>query len=67
MTEHDDGSFDPLDLDGDGEFGPFEMCILDEEEKRMKKDGVNNRGCCVVVFLLGSFLLTVRGLTKFLT
>jgi len=47
---------DPLDLDGDGEFGAFEASILDEETNR-KKGGDGNSGCCTIFLALGSSAL----------
>ncbi len=47
---------DPLDLDGDGEVGAFEMSILDEESSKNR----GGSGCCLVFLLLGS-AITVAG------
>ena len=46
---------DPLDLDGDGDVGAFELSILEEESKR-NRGGKNNSGCCIVIVVLGSAL-----------
>ncbi len=45
---------DPFDLDGDGKFGPFEMAILDEEEKNRKEGDGNKSGCCFIFLILGA-------------
>jgi len=46
----------PLDLDGDGEVGAFEMSILDEETEK-KKGGNGSSGCCVVFLVFGASVM----------
>ena len=49
---------DPLDLlDDDGD-GVVEISLIEEGEKLKKSSGNKNSGCCIVIFLLGSSLIT---------
>lgn len=49
---------DPLDLLNDDGNGVVEMCLFEEEEKHRKGPVIKNSGCCVLLLLLGTSLLT---------
>jgi len=49
----------PFDLDGDDEFGPFEVSILAEHDENLgREEGFNNKGCCFIFLIFGSALVS---------
>jgi len=52
MQDYDE--LDLLDDDGDG---VVEMCLIEEEEKQIKKTKESKIGCSMVLFLIGLFII----------